>query len=299
MNRVLSVAIGAGLVLCVGATAQAQYPGQPGGTGYYQPPADEYGQPPPHDYGQPHGRIQPGGVFMYVGIHPIPYDVGNGFCTIQGPHNHQYQPFDSYLFRQVNGSYYFVGDPWDFGYTQQQFTWYRGEHPVPVEYGDGYCYMSWPHRHHYAPTAQFMPYYRMQGGYYVYRGPYGESYHRWRDTYSHYYRDYYRSNYYGNRYYRVRPAPVYRGVEIRVGGPGPGWGYGHGRGYGHGPRVYGVPQPVPPPVVVQPAPPVPVPAPAYQPRPYYAPAPAAPPPAPAYGGGGGYVPPPPPAPVTR
>ena len=61
----------------------------------------------------------------------LPQDVGQGFCSTQGPHVHAYAPFDSNLFRQQNGAFYFVGDPFDFGYSQSLF-WYRGNHPVPM-----------------------------------------------------------------------------------------------------------------------------------------------------------------------
>src|SRR5262249_52925201 len=155
--------------------------------GYYQPPSD----PDP-------GDAQPvGGPYGYVGIHPIPYQVGGGFCTLTGPHQHPYQPFDAYLFRQVNGYYYFVGDPSDFGYgaAGQSLYWYRGEHPIPAEYGDGFCYISWPHRHPYTPPEAFLGNYRQVGGYYVYRGPFAQPYYQHRDAYSRYFHNYYRSYY--------------------------------------------------------------------------------------------------------
>ncbi|MDW8281905.1 MAG: hypothetical protein RMK29_09350 [Myxococcales bacterium] len=224
----------------------------------------DYYQPPPE------GGVRASGSFGYAGIHPIPYDVGVGFCYTQSIHFHPYQPFDVNLFHQVNGYYYFVGDPYDFGYNRSLF-WYRGHHPVPLEFGDGFCYMSWPHRHHYPPTPMLRAHFHLMGGHYVYIGPWAPAYYQDRDRYLQYYNDYYRSYYFGNRYYRIRPQPIFRpGVSVQVNLPGVSVGFG---GIGR-PRVYGVPA-VPPPAPY---------------RSGYVPAP------PAYGGTpGGYVPPPAPA----
>ena len=214
-------------VLFSAAPARAQYPGSPdpyaqpqyqpddGDDDYYQPPAD--------------GGAMQAGAYTYGGVHPIPYDVGQGFCTMTTPHVHPYAPFDVNLFRRHQNVFYFVGDPYDFGYTQSLF-WYRGNHPMPVDAGGGYCYMSWPHRHPFAPPAQLRPYFHMTGGHFVYQGPWEQPYYRNRDRYVNYFNDYYRSSYYGNRYYRVRPRHVW------------GWGPGYGRGYGGGVRFgVGVP----------------------------------------------------------
>lgn len=145
--------------------------------------------------------------FGYVGAHPIPYDAGSGFCYEQGAHFHEYPPFDQYLFRESGGWFYFVGDPGDFGYTQQ--TWgYNGNHPIPAAYGGGYCFITWPHRHFYAPSASMS--FNFVGGYYVYAGPWDPWYWTWRDRYVGYWGGYYRNSYFGGRYYTVRPPPVYR-----------------------------------------------------------------------------------------
>jgi hypothetical protein len=154
--------------------------------------------------------------YGYVGVHPIPYDQGSGFCYIQGAHFHPYAPFDQYLFRESNGYFYFIGDPGDFGYAQQTYG-YNGNHPIPLEYGGGYCYISWGHRHHYPPPNNLT--YNFVGGYYVYAGPWDPLYWTWRDRYVGYYGGYYRSNYYGGRYYTVRPPPVYR-PSLVIGAPG-------------------------------------------------------------------------------
>lgn len=260
--RPLVTLLAAGVLVAAGP-AGAQYvpdphPDHPDDPGYYHPPPEE--------------GVRPASTFGYAGIHPIPYDVGVGFCHTQTVHFHPYQPFDVNLFHQVNGYYYFVGDPYDFGYNQSLF-WYRGHHPVPVEFGDGFCYMTWPHRHHYAPTPMFRGRFHLVGGHYVYIGPWAPAYYHDRDRYQHYYNDYYRSYYFGNRYYRIRPQPIFRpGLSVQVNLPGVSVGFGGV--VAPRPRVYGVPA-------------VPAPAPY---RSGYVPAP------PAYGGAPqGYVPPPAPA----
>jgi len=50
-------------------------------------------------------------VVRYVSKHPIPKKVGHGFCYITVPHFHDYEPSDPRLYRQMDGQYYFVGDP--------------------------------------------------------------------------------------------------------------------------------------------------------------------------------------------
>jgi hypothetical protein len=156
---------------------------------------------------QQQAQPQQSAQFGYVGPHPIPYDAGSGFCYEQGAHFHEYPPFDQYLFRESGGWFYFVGDPGDFGYSQQ--TWgYNGNHPIPAAYGGGYCFITWPHRHFYPPAASMS--FNFVGGYYVYAGPWDPWYWTWRDRYVGYWGGYYRNSYFGGRYYTARPAPVYR-----------------------------------------------------------------------------------------
>ncbi len=107
----------------------------------------------------------------YVSRHPLPKRVGHGFCDIDVPHFHDYPPSDPRLYRQVDGQYYFVGDPTPFGYDGPRYSFY-GPHPiadVDVTFGGPtYCYLKGPHYHWYAPppTAQF----EMRGGAYWYVG---------------------------------------------------------------------------------------------------------------------------------
>src|SRR5262249_19650141 len=150
---------------------------------------DDQGMPPPDP-----NAYAAVAQYGYMGFHPIPYDAGSGFCYQQGAHFHEYPPFDQYLFREQGGWVYFVGDVRDFGYAQQMWG-YNGHHPIPLAYGGGYCFIDWPHRHHYAPVAG-MPF-NFVGGYYVYAGPWDPWYWRWRSHYVSYYGGYYRRSYYG------------------------------------------------------------------------------------------------------
>ncbi len=263
---------------------------------------DEYGNPID---GQPVAAQPDQMSYGFVGAHPEPYEYGSQPCYQQGPHFHPYAPFDQYLFREANGYFYFVGDLGDFSYTGQLWG-YQGNHPIPPEFGGGYCYIDWQHRHHF-PAPASMPF-RYIGGYYSYYGTWDPGYYRYRNQWTGYYNGYYRNSYYGGRYWSVRPQPIYRpsygwgsrgvyrpgmtviapgGARISVGG----WG-GHPGHVGH------------PGYAPAPSRPAYAPAPAPAPRPQqYAPAPAARPapgPAPApmnndtrrHPGGGMVAPPP-------
>jgi hypothetical protein len=164
--------------------------------------------------------------YGFVGPHPEPYDYGNAPCYQTGAHFHPYPPFDQYLFRQSNGYFYFVGDLGDFGFSGQLWG-YNGNHPFPVEYGGGFCYIGWPHRHHF-PAPASMPF-RWSGGYYVYAGGWDPGYYANQAAWNAYYNGYYRSSYYGGRYWSVRPPHVYRG----------NWGYGMPGVYRPGVTVVG------------------------------------------------------------
>ena len=180
---------------------------------YEQQYGQQYGQP---QYGQPADVAPDVPQYGFYGPHPIPYDQGGGFDPTPGAHFHTYPPFDQYLFRQSNGWYYFVGDPGDFGYTAQTY-WYNGNHPIPAGYGGGWCYITWPHRHWFAPPPGVA--FNFVGGYYAYVGPWDPSYYTYRDFYTGYFGGYYRRSYYGGAYWTVRPPAVYR-PSITVGAPG-------------------------------------------------------------------------------
>ena len=110
-------------------------------------------------------------VVQYMSRHPIPKRIGHGFCDIDVPHFHDYPPSDPRLYRQVDGQYYFVGDPTPFGYDGPRYSFY-GPHPIAdasVQLGGpSYCYLQGPHSHWYAPPPQ--AHFEMKGGAYWYTG---------------------------------------------------------------------------------------------------------------------------------
>src|SRR6185436_12292658 len=120
----------------------------------------------------------------YVSKHPLPRKVGHGFCYINVPHFHDYQPSDPRLYRQVDGQYYFVGDPAPFDYEGPRYSYY-GAHPiadVDVHFGaPTYCYLRGPHYHWYAPPPQAQ--FEMKGGAYWYVGNYEPVYYSERPRY--------------------------------------------------------------------------------------------------------------------
>src|SRR5678816_4550500 len=184
-----------------GVAAAQQYEDDP-----YAQQQDPYAQQQQDPYADPNAYPQQY-EYAYMGAHPVPYDQGGGYCYQNVAHYHPYAPFDQYLFRESGGYWYFVGDPADFGYTQQLWG-YNGNHPIPTSWGGGYCYINWGHRHPYPPPSTL--YFNYVGGFYVYNGPWDPLYWRWRDRYNGYYGSYYRNNYYGGRYWTVRPPHVYR-----------------------------------------------------------------------------------------
>ena len=123
-------------------------------------------------------------VVRYVSKHPIPKKVGHGFCYITVPHFHDYEPSDPRLYRQMDGQYYFVGDPAPFDYEGPRYSYY-GAHPiadVDVHFGaPSYCYLRGPHYHWYAPPPQAQ--FEMKGGAYWYVGNYEPVYYSERPRY--------------------------------------------------------------------------------------------------------------------
>jgi hypothetical protein len=120
----------------------------------------------------------------YLSKHPLPRKVGHGFCYIDVPHFHDYQPSDARLYRQVDGQYYFVGDPSPFGYEGPRHSYY-GAHPiadVEVHFGrPTYCYLRGPHYHWYTPPPQAQ--FELKGGAYWYVGTYEPVYYDERPRY--------------------------------------------------------------------------------------------------------------------
>ena len=191
--------------------------------------------PPQQDYPIPpnvQGAAVPvqGGGYCFGGPHPAP---GGGWEASPNPHVHNYAPFDLRLFSYHNGCYYFIGDPRDFGFTGQAYSYY-GAHPIADEYGGGWCFMVGPHNHWWRPWS---PYFTTVGSWYYWQGPYDPFFWAYWPFYSFYYRSYYPSFYAGGRYFRggFRAAPPIARVPASVGA---GWRGGPavaGGGYRSGP----------------------------------------------------------------
>jgi hypothetical protein len=123
-------------------------------------------------------------VVHYLSQHPLPRKMGGGFCYIDVPHVHDFGPSDPRMYRQVDGQYYFVGDPAPFDYQGPRSPYY-GPHPIVeanVQFGHPeYCYLQGPHYHWYAPPPQAS--FEMRGGAYWYTGTYEPVYYQERPRY--------------------------------------------------------------------------------------------------------------------
>jgi hypothetical protein len=106
-----------------------------------------------------------GGGYCFGGPHPAP---GGGWEATTSPHMHDYAPFDLRLFSYHEGCYYFIGDPKDFGYTGESYSYY-GAHPILDEYGGGWCFMIGAHTHWWRPWS---PNFTVVGPWYYWNGPY-------------------------------------------------------------------------------------------------------------------------------
>ena len=123
-------------------------------------------------------------VVRYVSKHPLPKKIGRGFCYITVPHVHDYEPSDPRLYRQMDGQYYFVGDPAPYDYEGPRYSYY-GAHPiadVDVHFGSPtYCYLRGPHYHWYSPPPQMQ--FELKGGAYWFVGNYEPVYYSERPRY--------------------------------------------------------------------------------------------------------------------
>ena len=149
-----------------------------------------------------------GGGYCYVGPHPVDTRVvpGPAFEDVQGQNVRPYPPVDLRLFSYHQGCYYFIGDPRDFGYGGQAYSYY-GAHPVLDVYGGGWCFMMGGHYHLWRPWS---PYFTVVGPWYYWYGPYDPFFWSYWPYYWFYYRSYYPTYYAGGRFYRgggYRAAP--------------------------------------------------------------------------------------------
>ena len=159
-------------------------------------------------------------VVRYVSKHPLPKKVGHGFCYITVPHFHDYEPSDPRLYRQMDGQYYFVGDPAPFEYEGPRYSYY-GAHPiadVDVRFSSpSYCYLRGPHYHWYSPPPQMQ--FELKGGAYWYVGNYEPVYYSERPRYV-VINDAYAPVVYTRPVVDIRVAPPAFHGEIVMGGPG-------------------------------------------------------------------------------
>jgi hypothetical protein len=140
----------------------------------------------------------------YGGLHPVNPAAGGGFCSTSTPHPHPYgiDSNISYLFRNFNNQYHFVGNPYLFGYQGQAFSYY-GHHPIP-EY-NSHCYLDGAHHHQFLPSAAYAANYLVNGGSYYYNGTFPPFYYSYRSSFyrtrhTFWYQPAYRTHYtnYGN-----------------------------------------------------------------------------------------------------
>ncbi len=210
------------LVLIVTAPALAQEP-------QAYPP--DYAPPIP-PYAEGRAIQSAGSSYCYVGAHPADTHAAPGsmpWHEDMGRHFHFYPPLDLRLFAFRDGCYYFVGDPSDFGYAGQTFSYY-GAHPVHASWGGGWCFMIGGHAHSWQPWSQ---HFTTVGAWYYWQGPYDATFWAYWPYYSHYYRSYYPHYYASGRYHRghdYRAAPPIH----RVPAPAGGWRGGDGHGRDHG-----------------------------------------------------------------
>jgi hypothetical protein len=182
----------------------------------------------------------------YMSQHPLPRRLGGGFCYIDVPHVHDFGPSDPRMYRQVDGEFYFVGDPTPFDY-QGPRTPYYGPHPVVeanVQLGQPvYCYLQGPHYHSYEPPPQAS--FELRGGAYWFTGTFEPAYYDQRPRYVAV-NDAYAPIVYTRPVVDVSLAPPAFHGEL-VGG-GPGW---RGHAVVGGPMVsVGVVAAPPPPVQI-------------------------------------------------
>jgi hypothetical protein len=125
-----------------------------------------------------YGSASAHGVVRYMSQHPLPRKAGGGFCYIDVAHVHDFGPSDPRMYRQIDGQYYFVGDPSPFEYQGPRYAYYGG-HPVAeanVSFGQPvYCYLQGPHYHWYQPPPEAS--FELRGGAYWYTGTFAPAYY--------------------------------------------------------------------------------------------------------------------------
>jgi hypothetical protein len=207
---------------------------------YAQPVEPELDGPPPPIPPYVDGpAVQiSGGGYCFEGAHPVDNRVETGVTwdPATGRHTHNYPPFDLRLFSFQNGCYYFIGDPSDFGYAGDTYSYY-GAHPILANYGGGWCFMIGPHRHFWRPWS---PLFVTVGPWYYWEGPYDPFFWTYWPFYHFYYRSHYPHYYHHGAFFRghvVAPRITSVPRPPRFGGAGHGAG-GSYRAAPNGPRGF-------------------------------------------------------------
>jgi hypothetical protein len=209
-------------------------------------PPEPYGPPPIPPDVEAQAVAGPGNAFCYSGPHPVDTRVASGpaWDETQGPHTHFYAPFDLRLFRLDGSCYSFIGDPQDFGYQGQVYSYY-GAHPIHGDYGGGWCFMVGGHHHWWHPwSTSFV----IVNSWYYWNGPYDRVFWNYWPYYSYYYQSYYPHYYGGGRFTRRRdfhvaprinhiPDHYARGWRSQPGGTGVPAGRGGGQWRGGPPAA--------------------------------------------------------------
>jgi hypothetical protein len=184
-------------------------------------PADGPAPPIPPYVDEPPVPAQ-GGGYCFDGPHPVDSRVEPGVTwdSTPGRHVHSYPPFDLRLFSFQNGCYYFIGDPTDFGYAGQTYSYY-GAHPIQSAYGGGWCFMIGPHHHFWPPWSSLFV---TVGPWYYWQGPYDPFFWTYWPFYHYYYRHHYPTYYSRGAFFHRRtvapriasvPRPLGRGAGPR------------------------------------------------------------------------------------
>jgi hypothetical protein len=152
------------------------------------------------------------GHVRFIGIHPIAAEYGGGFCYIELPHVHVYEPTRAdVLYRPHDDGHYFVGDPVPYGYEGPKHAYY-GPHPIAIDHDDTeYCYLDGPHYHPFGPPDGGS--FTLKAGVYFYAGDLPRVYTEQRPRYVKI-----NAVYKPLRYQRpvvvVAPPPEYRGPVV-------------------------------------------------------------------------------------
>jgi hypothetical protein len=233
ITRQTKLLLAAGIVVGAAGQARAQaeeevYQAGPEAAEYAEDPnapPGPYGPPPVPPEVEASAVAGPGGAFCYNGPHPVDTRVASGgaWDETNGPHTHFYAPFDLRLFRLEGNCYNFVGDPQDFGYQGQVYSYY-GAHPVHVDYGGGWCFMVGGHSHWWQPwSTNFV----VVNSWYYWNGPYDRVFWNYWPYYSYYYQSYYPHYYGGGRFTRRRHFDVAPRITHVPSHYARGWRGGH------------------------------------------------------------------------